>query len=280
MFAAYDDLRAVINPKDIIKITLGEVELEKYTTFELMTEIEIKDIVDDLVFWTKDSRIDKIKEYDYEEDHSFAYYKATKLEQKTKIKVYPDSLKKLWKDPETGLYLPLKTKAYLKEEKKKEKIRQKEIEEHNKATYKRIKNMIEEKIKETKNFKFEPFTIIKGGMYNDCRYITLPKNFPIPNSDYYLDTTKFYRKMTKTTKYVDFVGLAGIKNNKPCVLFRYALNSWEDIKDLKELVDNAIKENKFTPVIGVSQEMIGERDLDAIIQEIKKELENEQNKSK
>lgn len=105
MFAAYDDLKAVINPKDIIKITLGEVELEKYTTFELMTKIEINDIIDDLVFWTKDSRIDKIKEYDYEEDYSFAYYKATKLEQKTKIKVYPDSLKKLWKDPETGLYL-------------------------------------------------------------------------------------------------------------------------------------------------------------------------------
>lgn len=247
MFAAYDDLRAVINPKDIIKITLGEIELEKYTTFELMTEIEINDIIDDLVFWTKDSRIDKIKEYDYEEDHSFAYYKATKLEQKTKIKVYPDSLTKSLKDPET---------------------------------VEKIANLIEAQIKTTENFKFKPFTIIEGGIYNACRYITLPENFPIPNDNYYLGSTKFYKNMTQTKKYVDFVGLVGVKNNKPCILFKYALNLLKDTKDLKELIDNAINEHKFTPVLGISQEMIGGKDLDEVIQEIKKELKNEQNNGK
>lgn len=280
MFAAYDDLRAVINPKDIIKITLGEVELEKYTTFELMTEIEIKDIVDDLVFWTKDSRIDKIKEYDYEEDYSFAYYKATKLEQKTKIKVYPDSLKKLWKDPKTGMDLPLKTKAYLEKEKKEEEIRQKKKEEQNKKQYNEIKNLIETQLEETEEYEFEPFTIIKGGEFNRCRYVTLPSNFPIPHNRYFLDDEEFYKKHEKTKTYVDFVGLAGMKNGKAQILFRYGSNSLNDVKDLKDLVNKAIKENKFTPVIGISQEMIGERDLDAIIQEIKKELENEQNNSK
>ena len=279
-YATYDDLRAVINPKEIIKITLNKIELEKYTTFELMTKIEINDIIDDLVFWTKDSRIDKIKEYDYEEDYSFAYYKETKLKPKTKIKVIPESLKETWKDPKTELYLPLKTKAYLEKEKKEEEKRKKEIEENNKRNYEKAKNIIENQIETTEKFEFTPFTIIEGGMYNACRYITLPKNFPIPNDDYYLDSTKFYKNMSQTKKYVDFVGLAGIKNNKPCIIFRYALNSLKDAKDLKALVDKAISENKFTPVLGISQEIIGGKDLDDIIQEIKMELENEQNNSK
>lgn len=277
-YAAYDDLRAVINPKEIIKITLNEIELEKYTTFELMTKIEINDIIDDLIFWTKDSRIDKIKEYDYEEDYSFAYYKETKLKPKTKIKVIPESLKETWKDPKTELYLPLKTKAYLEKEKKEEEKRKKEIEENNKRKYEKAKNIIENQIETTEKFEFTPFTIIEGGMYNACRYITLPKNFPIPNDDYYLDSTKFYKNMSQTKKYVDFVGLAGMKNNKPCILFRYSTDSLKDTKDLQDLVNKAIKENLFTPVLGISQEIIGGKDLDIIIQEIKKELKNKLNK--
>lgn len=112
-------------------------------------------------------------------------------------------------------------------------------------------------------------------MYNACRYITLPEDFPMPNDDYYLGSTQFYRNMKLTKKYVDFIGLAGMKNNKPCILFKYALNSLKDAKDLQDLVDNAINEHKFTPVLGISQEIIGGQDLDKVIQEIKKELEKE-----
>ena len=279
MFTAYHELEDTIDISKITKITLGKVELEKEATFELMKEIATEDIFNNIVFWTKDSRIDKTIDYDCY-DYGEECFKETKLQQKTQIKVTPESLKDLWKDPETRMDLPLKTKAYLEEEKKKEEKRQKEIKENNKKNYERIKNLIETQLEETEKFEFKPFTIIKGSRYNDCRYITLPKDFPTPNNDYYLNTTNFYRSMAKTTKYVDFIGLAGIKNNKPYILGRYALNSLQDTKDLKALVNKAISENKFTPVLGISQEIIGGRNLDEIIQEIKKELEHKQNSNK
>lgn len=273
MFTAYDELQDIIDISKITKITLGEIELEKEATFELMKEIVTEDIIaTSIVFWTKDSRINIIVDHDYYGDEEI-YFKETKLKQKTKIKVIPKSLTQLWKDPETGMNLPLKTKAYLDEEKKKEEIRQKEIARYKQEKYERAKNVIEKQLEETEEFEFEPFTIIKGGDFNRCRYITLPEDFPIPNTDHYLGDTQFYRNMKLIEKYVDFVGLAGMKNNKPCILFKYALNSLKDAKDLQELVIDAIDEHKFTPVLGISQEIIGGQDLDEVIQEIKKELE-------
>lgn len=279
MFTAYDELKNVINISKITKITLGEVELEKEATFELMKEIEIEDIFNDIVFWTKDSRIDIIIDYaDYDYDYGTIRFNETKLKQKTKIKVVPESLIKTWKDPETGMHLPMKTKAYLKEEKKKEEIRQKEIEKYKNEKYQKIKRIIEEKLNGAEEFEFEPFTIIEGGDYNRCRYIILPKTFPIPTYSYDLYFDKFYENMETAKNYVDFIGLAGMKDNKAQILLRYGSNSLNNIEDLKELVNKAIKENKFTPVLGISQEIIGGQDLDIIIQEIKKELENKLNK--
>lgn len=278
MFTAYDELQDIVDINAITKITLGEIELEKEATFELMKEIVKEDIIaTSIVFWTKDSRINIIVDHDYYGDEQ-VYFKETKLKQKTKIKVIPKSLTQLWKDPETGMNLPLKTKAYLKDEKKKEEIRQKEIARYKQEKYERAKNLIEKQLEETEEFEFEPFTIIEGGDFNRCRYITLPEDFPIPNVDYYLGSTQFYRNMKLTEKYVDFIGLAGMKNNKPCILFGYSANSLKNAKDLQELVDNAINEHKFTPVLGISQEIIGGKNLDKIIQEIKKELENKLNK--
>lgn len=279
MFTAYHELEDTIDISKITKITLGEVELEKETTFELMKEIATEDIFNDIVFWTKNSRIDKIVDYaDYDYDYGTIRFNETKLKQKTKIKVVPESLKDLWKDPETGIHLPMKTKAYLKEEKIKEEIKQKEIEKYKNEKYQKIKRIIEEKLNGAEEFEFEPFTIIEGGNYNRCRYITLPKNFPIPKSSYDLYFEQFYENMETAKNYVDFIGLAGMKDNKAQILLRYGSNSLNNIEDLKELVNKAIKENKFTPVLGISQEIIGGKDLDDTIQEIKKELENKLNK--
>lgn len=275
MFTAYDELQEVIDITKITKITLEEIEIDKEKTLELMKEIEIDDIFDNIVFWTKESRIDKINDLDCYGDYLICF-KETMLKQKTKIKVTPESLVELWKDPETGTHLPVKTKAYLKEEKEKEEIRQREIEESNKKKYERAKNLIETQLKEVEQFEFNPFTIIVGGMFNRCRYITLPDNFPVPKSAYYVGDTEFYKDMEKTRKYVDFVGLAGMKNNKPCILFKYALNSLKDTKDLQDLISQAMKENKFTLVLGISQESIDRKILDEVIEEIRKELENKQ----
>ena len=276
MFTAYDELQDVVDITKITEITLDEIELDVNKTLELMKGIEIEDLFSGLTIWTKTSRLDRITEYDEFGDEQ-TYFTETKLKPKTKIKVVPESLKEMWRDPETGMHLPVKTKAYLKEEEKEE-IRQREIEESNKKKYERAKNLIETQLKEVEQFKFEPFTIIVGGMFNRCRYITLPKTFPIPKYSHDLYFDNFYENMTQSKKYVDFIGLAGMKNNKPCILFGYSTDSLKDTKDLQDLVNKAIKENKFTPVLGISQEIIGGKDLDIVMREIKKELENELNK--
>lgn len=275
MKTAYDYLIEEVELEEITKITLNELELELDVnkTLELMKEIKIEDIFSDLTIWTKTSRFDRITGYDEFGDEQ-TYFKETKLKPNTKIKVTPESLKELWKDPETGERLPFKTKAYLKEEKRKEEIRQKEIEEYNKKQYEHAKNRIEAQLKEVEQFEFKPFTIIEGGRFNRCRYITLTEDFPIPKSDYCVDNTEFYKGMEKTRKYVDFVGLAGMKNNEPCILFKYALDSLKNAKDLQKLVNQAIKENKFTLVLGISQESICRKDLDVAIEEIREELIN------
>lgn len=275
MFTTYDELQDVVDITKITEITLDEIELDVNKTLELMKGIEIEDLFSGLTIWTKTSRLDRITEYDEFGDEQ-TYFKETKLKPKTKIKVVPESLKEMWRDPETGMHLPVKTKAYLKEEKEKEEIRQREIEESNKKKYERAKNLIETQLKEVEQFEFNPFTIIVGGMFNRCRYITLPDNFPVPKSAYYVGDTEFYKDMEKTRKYVDFVGLAGMKNNKPCILFKYALNSLKDTKDLQDLISQAMKENKFTLVLGISQESIDRKILDEVIEEIRKELENKQ----
>lgn len=123
MFTAYDSLQDVIDISEITKITFGEIELEKKATFELMKDVEIYEMLDGIVFWTKDSRIDKVIELDYYGDPEIIF-KETKLKQATKIKVMPESLKELWNDPETRMNLPLKTKAYFKRKKEQEEFKQ------------------------------------------------------------------------------------------------------------------------------------------------------------
>lgn len=87
-----------------------------------MKDVEIYEMLDGIVFWTKDSRIDKVVELDYYGDPEIIF-KETKLKQATKIKVIPESLKELWNDPETGMSLPLKTKAYFKRKKEQEEFK-------------------------------------------------------------------------------------------------------------------------------------------------------------
>lgn len=78
MFSAYEDLIKVVKPEEVIKITLGEVELDKEATFELMKKTIIDDIVtNSIVFWTKDSVINIIVDYSYYDEK--IYFKETKL---------------------------------------------------------------------------------------------------------------------------------------------------------------------------------------------------------
>lgn len=121
MKTAYDYLIEEVEPEEITKITLGEIELEKEATFELMKEIDIVYVFNDIVFWTKDSMINKTIDYTNYECGEVRF-KERKLKPNTKIKVTPESLKEVWRDPETEMHLPTKTKAYLEEEKEKEKL--------------------------------------------------------------------------------------------------------------------------------------------------------------
>ena len=117
MKTAYDYLIAEVNPEEIMKVTLNELELDVEKTLELMKETYIDMLFDDLVFWTKNARFDRVIEYDYYGDETI-YFQERKIKQKTKKKVIPDSLVEMWIDPVTQERLPFKTKAYLKEEEK------------------------------------------------------------------------------------------------------------------------------------------------------------------
>lgn len=83
MFTAYDELQDIVDINEITKITLDEIELEKEATFELMNKIEIDEMIDGIVFWTRNSRIDKLVDYnDYDYDYGEIRFQETKINQK------------------------------------------------------------------------------------------------------------------------------------------------------------------------------------------------------
>lgn len=106
----------VVKSEEIKKITINNIELDKDKTLELMKETTINNILEELIFWTEYFWVEKGYKYT---GGLCPYYKKTRIKPEIEIKVVPESIQTLWKEPETGKGFPLKTKAYLEEEKKK-----------------------------------------------------------------------------------------------------------------------------------------------------------------
>lgn len=76
-----------MNPEEITKVTLNDLELDVEKTLELMKETDIDVLFDDLVFWTKNARFDRVIEYDCYGDET-TYFQGRKIEQKQIKRLY------------------------------------------------------------------------------------------------------------------------------------------------------------------------------------------------
>lgn len=276
MKTAYDYLTAEVNPEEITKVTLNELELDVEKTLELMKETDIDVLFDDLVFWTKNSRLDRVTEYDYY-GHETIYFQERKIKQKTKKKVIPDSLVEMWTDPVTQERLPFKTKAYLKEEEKYRIQAKREEIKYRKEKFQELKDRVNEYIRLSEETKIEPLSIIVGGRHDVCRYITLPENFPMPTS-FAIYTEPFYRDMNEDVlHYIDYVGIAGVMDGELQPLFEYrepflCLFDEAEKNEIRELINNAIKEDLFSIVIGISEVSAGGLYVGHAAEEVVKEF--------
>lgn len=280
MKTAYDYLTAEVNPEEITKVTLNELEFDVKKTLELMKETDIDVLFDDLVFWTKNARYDRAIEYDHYGDKTI-YFQERKIKQKTKKKIVPDSLVEMWTDPVTQERLPFKTKAYLKEEEKYRIQTKKEEIKYRKEKFQELKDRVNEYIRLSEKSKIEPLTIIVGGRNDVCRYITLPQSFPMPKSStFYLRLEDFYKNMNKDIfYYIDFAGIAGVMDGKLQPLFRFgestlAMFIESERNEIKRLINNAIKDGKFAIVVGISEVSAGALDVgmaaEKVVEEFKK----------
>lgn len=268
-----EELKELIDLKEIKKITLGDVELDIEKTLELMEETPIEYIFEDLEIWCKDFKIviicEEIGGYDF--DYDEYYFKKINLKPKTTIKVVPESLKRTWTDPETGKQLPVRTKAYYEKQKQDEIANVKMMEERFKA----VEEKINKKAEEASVYIFEPFTVIKGGLYNNCRYITLPEEFEMPNDDLMCLSQEFYSKMNDAkVGSINFVGVAARVDDENKVMFRCNGKTFDKAPHIKEKVEKLIKEHILTPVVGFSPGSMRssdpEEEIERIVTEFKK----------
>ena len=267
-----EELKELVDLKEIKKITLGDIELDIEKTLELMKETPIEYIFEDLEIWCEDFKIIIVcEEYDFYDNY---YLKKIPTSPETTIKVIPESLKRTWTDPETGKQLPVRTKAYYEKQKQDEIANVKMMEERFKA----VEEKITKKTEEASTYTFEPFTVIKGGMYNNCRYITLPEEFEMPNDDLMCLSQEFYSKMNDAkVGSINFVGVAARVDGENKVMFRCNGRTFDKAPHIKEKVEKLIKEHILTPVVGFSPESMRssdqEEEIERIVTEFKKHME-------
>lgn len=260
MTTAYDNLTTVVEPEKITKITLNELELDVDRTLELMKETEIEDLFSGLVFWTKTSKINRTTGYDDLYDCEKEYFQEIQLRPKTKKKVVPDSLVEMWRDPETREELPYKTKAYLKREEEIRLEKEKREIKYRQEQFQAIKDKINKYTDITEKANIEPLTIMKGGIHDVCRYVVLPKNFPIPRSSFlFIKNEDFYKDMDQEVmSCIDFAGMAGVYKGKLQPLFKYGescldMFTEEEQQEIRDLINNAINEGKLATIVGISE---------------------------
>lgn len=284
---ALKELKDLINIEKITAITTSTANLSINETLELMKNVNIEDLNVDLTFWTKD---DKVIVEEVEDEWSLdelILVKHSLKPEKGLVKGVPESVTKVWKDPETGKAFPFKTNAYHDREMKKK-------EEKEKLDRQRDEDFVNQVISKTEANKahFEnlstiennPFTIIEGGYGNRCRYITLPKDFPFSEFSYGL-IGEFYSGMDKELRnVVDLSGIAIVNDYGELeVVSRYApleiKENYPDkkinaLKNYNELYSSLAKDGKIVKVVGFCAETISYNmgTLDEVAENLRNEL--------
>ena len=286
--SSLEQLKRLINVEDITAITTKDAMLSIPETLELMSDVNVESLNSDLTFWTKKQKVvvyvyeDKYDEWDSE----IELMKVDLTPSKGLIKGTPESVTTVWEDPKSGKHLPFKTEAYYHKQIEREKIKF----ERAKAAEEKV---VEELIKKTKKdeayfnslstVKAEPFTIIKGGRNNNCRYVIVPKNYPYSRSTYGL-LDDFYNEVSPESRAViDFSGIAANKNGVLEVAARYLPSNVEEhytkehrqatIKH-NELYETLEEKGKFVKIIGFSIESLSYNEL-GTLDEVAEKLRNE-----
>lgn len=278
------ELSRLINIEDITAITTNTVALSIPETLKLMGDVDVESLNTDLTFWTKDQKVfvDGYGEWDSE----VQFMRISLIPPKDLIEGIPESVTTVWEDPESGKRLPFKTEAYYDKLRKKEKAE----DELKKENANKVIRDLNVQIEEDKNYfnnlptvKDEPFTIIKGGLNNNCRYITLPKSFPYSKSSYGL-LGNFYSEISEEScAAVDFSGIAVINNGDLEVVSRYLPSNIEEnyteehiqaLNKRNELYETSEENGKLVKIIGFAIESLDYREL-GTLDEVAKKLKDE-----
>lgn len=287
--SSLEQLSRLINIEDITAITTKTATLSIPETLELMRDVNVESLNSDLTFWTKKQKVvvyvyvDKYDEW----DSDVQLIKVDLTPAKKLIKGVPESVTTVWRDPESGTQLPFKTEAYIAEQRKLEKAEDERKKENENEVVRELNVIIQEDNDHFNNLPTvtdEPFTIIKGGRNNNCRYITLPKSFPYSKSSYGL-LGDFYSKISgELCAVADFSGIAAINNGSLEVASRYLPLTIEEnyteehiqaLNKYNELYKTLEENGKFVKVVGFAIESLSYYDEIGTLDEFAEKLRNE-----
>ena len=140
---ALRNLKELINIGDITAITTSTSSISIPETLELMKEVNVDTLNGDLVFWTNDVKV--IIEEENDDWGTEVTLSTINLKpDKSLVEGIPESVTKVWKDPETGKHLPFKTEAYHAKQRELESVKNKQAKEAEKKHVQYIIDKTEE----------------------------------------------------------------------------------------------------------------------------------------
>lgn len=281
-----EELKSLVDIESITAITTNSASLSIKETLELMDGVSLDNLNTELTFWTKDQ---KVVVYETEEDWGteIELVRVSLKPSKGLIKGTPESVTDVWQDPESGKYLPFKTKSCHEKEKADKDAREARAKKDERRLLRNLDMRIEritEQFSTLPKVQEAPFTIIKGGFGENCRYITLPKNFPISKTAYGL-IGEFYNGMNSDLRgAVDFSGFASMNGGKLEASVKYAPQSIEEhyseervdaLNKYNDLYEKLENDGKIVKVVGFCIETMRHSEmgtLDEVAEKLREEL--------
>jgi len=283
---ALEELKRLIDVETITAITTYDASLSIKETLELMGEVDVNNLNHQLTFWAKDQKV-VVQEIWDDWGSEIELARVSLKPSKNLIKGTPESVTELWQDPKTGKHLPFKTKAYHEREKAIKEERDKRAKENERRLVRDLNKRnerINERFGNLPKVEEEPFTIIKGGHGGDCRYITLPKSFPISKETYGL-IGEFYNNINSDLRViVDFSGFASMEGGKLRASVRYAPSTIKEsyseeqvdaLKKYDDLYEKLENDGKVVKIVGFSIETLNRKELgtlDEVAEKLRDEL--------
>lgn len=281
-----EELKRLVDIESITTITTHAASLSIKETLELMDGVSLDNLNTDLTFWTKDQ---KVVVYETEDDWGteIELVSVSLKPAKGLIKGTPESVTDVWQDPESGKYLPFKTKSCHEKEKADKDARDARAKEDERRLVRDLNMRIErinEQFSNLPKVEEAPFTIIKGGIGENCRYITLPRNFPVSKTTYGL-IGEFYNGMNSDLRgAVDFSGFASINGGKLEASVRYAPPTIEEhyseervdaLNKYNDLYEKLENDGQIVKIVGFCIETLSYREmgtLDEVAEKLREEL--------